>query len=192
MRGRKPILTPLFRDKGSVPLQPLQEIELQYHISPLVAIRIHLPYDNIDTLLVLDTDLPIGNLAYIHGVPLLQRDTPYRIILHKEKAPPKRFYFKQIGYTFGHKDIVDIRDEEGDPLIPDLSVHFIHSNYKLLINRSPFTVKVRINDEDEDTEGGLAYRGREVEMNALECSFLVVGNLLVDHDEPPAYNGTLS
>lgn len=69
MRQKRPTLMPLFRDKGSVPLQPLKEIDLCFTISPLVAIRIHLPYEVVDTLLVLDTDLPVGNTAYISGVP---------------------------------------------------------------------------------------------------------------------------
>ncbi len=181
MKKQKPILTPLFKDKTCVPLQPLKDVEFYYSVSPLIAIRIHLPYDCVDTLLVVDADLPIGNFAYIHGVPLLQRDTPYKVILCKDKVPPKRYYFKNVGYTFGHKNIVDIRDEEGDPLIPDLSIQFIHSNYKLLINRSPFTVKFRVEDEVDETEGRLAYSGREITMDALECSFDVVGNLLVDH-----------
>jgi hypothetical protein len=183
---------PLFRDKNSVPVQPLKEIELYYSISPLVAIRVHLPYEGVDSLLVVDTDLPIGNLAYIKGVPLLHPDTPYRVVLCKEKVPPKRFFFRQIGYTFGHGNIVDVRDEEGDPLIPDIVVRFIHSNYQLLINRSPFTVKLLVEGDDEEGAGGLAYKGQEITMNALECSFSVVGNLLVDHDNPPASNGTLS
>jgi hypothetical protein len=192
MKKRKPILTPLFKDKDFVPLQPLEEIQIHYSILPLVAIQIHLPYKNVDTLFVLDTDLPIGNLAYIHGIPLLQRDIPYRVVLYKEKVPPKRFFFKQIGYTFGYENIVDIRDEEGDPLIPDLSIHFVHSNYKLIINRSPFTVRILVDNENENTEGGLAYKGQEVEMNALECSFLVVGNLFVDHDEHSTFVKTFS
>ncbi len=183
MKNRKPILTPLFKDETYVPLQPLQEIELHYSVSPLVAIHTHLPYEGVDTLLVVDTDLPIGNLVYIHGIPLLQRDTLYRVILCKDKIPPKQYYFKNIGYTFGHKNIIDIRDEEGDPLIPDLSIHFIHSNYKLFINRSPFTVKFFVEDEDDATEGRLAYSGREITMEALECSFDVVGNLLVDYNK---------
>jgi len=188
---KKPILTPLFRDKTYVPLQPLREIELQYTISPLVAIRVHLPYETVDTLLVLETDLPIGNLAYIRGVPLLNPNTPYRVVLCKDRVPPKRFFFKDIGFTFGHANIVDIRDAEGDPLIPDLTVHFVHGNYKLIINRSPFTVKVRAESEDEG-DSGVAYKGKEITMEALECSFAVVGNLLVDHDEAPATDGILS
>jgi hypothetical protein len=189
---KKPILTPLFRDKSYVPLQPLREVELHYSISPLVAIRLHLPYESVDTLLVLDTDLPIGNLAFIRGIPLLQRDTPYRVVLCKDKVPPTRFFFKDIGYTFAHKNIVDIRDAEGDPLIPDLVVHFIHSNYKLLINRSPFTVKLIVEDVD-DSDGRVAYKEKEVMVDGLECSFSVVGNLLVDHDDKAfVSNGTLS
>ena len=194
---RKMTLMPLFRDKGSVPVQPLKEIQLSYTLAPLVAIRLHMPYETIDNLLVLDTDLPIGDLAFIRGVPLLKPDTPYRVVLCKEQVPPKRFFFKQIGYTFGYKNIVDVRDEEGDPLIPDISVRFFHSNYQLLINRSPFTVKVLVEqgeDEGEATDGGVAYAKKPtpVAMDALECSFLVVGNLFVDHDNPPAPNGTLS
>ena len=182
---------PLFRDKGAVPLQPLREIELNYTISPLVAIRVHLPYDTVDSLLVVDTDLPIGNLAYIRGIPLLNPDTPYKVVLCKDRVPPKRHFFKQIGYTFGHENIVDIRDHEGDPLIPDIAVRFLYSNYQLLINRSPFTVKILV-DGDSETEGAVIYKGQQITMEALECSFAVVGNLLVDHDEPSATNGTLS
>jgi hypothetical protein len=188
---------PLFRDKGSVPLQPLKEIQLSYTLFPLVAIHLHMPYETVDTLLVLDTDLPVGDLAFIRGVPLLRPDTPYRVVLCKEQAPPRRFYFKQLGYTFGYKNIVDVRDEEGDPLIPDISVRFFHSNYQLFINRSPFTVKVlaeESEDGDEATRGGVAYEKTPtpITMDALECSFLVVGNLFVDHENPPAPNGTLS
>jgi len=183
---RKMTLMPLFRDKGSVPLQPLREIDLSFTLAPLVAIRVHLPYETVDSLLVLDTDLPIGNLAYIRGVPLLRRDTPYRVVLCKEKVPPKRHYFKQLGYTFGHENIVDVRDEEGDPLIPDITIRFVHSNYQLLINRSPFTVKIVADGDDETEAGGVAYRGQQITMDALECSFAVVGNLLVDHNIPPA------
>jgi hypothetical protein len=188
MKQRRPTLMPLFRDKGSVPLQPLKEISLSFTLSPLVAIRIHLPYDVVDTLLVLDTDLPIGNLAYISGVPLLHPDTQYRVILHKEQVPPRRFYFKQVGYTFGHENIVEVRDEEGDPLIPDITVRFVYSNYRLFIHRSPFTVKILAEDGDDEKEaGGVVHKGRAITMDALECSFLVVGNLLVDHDVPPAF-----
>jgi hypothetical protein len=188
MKQRRPTLMPLFRDKGSVPLQPLKEISLSFTLSPLVAIRIHLPYDVVDTLLVLDTDLPIGNLAYISGVPLLHPDTQYRVVLHKEQVPPRRFYFKQVGYTFGHENIVEVRDEEGDPLIPDITVRFVYSNYRLFIHRSPFTVKVLVEDGDDEKEaGGVVHKGRAITMDALECSFLVVGNLLVDHDVPPAF-----
>jgi hypothetical protein len=188
MKQRRPTLMPLFRDKGSVPLQPLKEISLSFTLSPLVAIRIHLPYDVVDTLLVLDTDLPIGNLAYISGVPLLHPDTQYRVILHKEQVPPRRYYFKQVGYTFGHENIVEVRDEEGDPLIPDITVRFVYSNYRLFIHRSPFTVKVLVEDGDDEKEaGGVVHKGRAITMDALECSFLVVGNLLVDHDVPPAF-----
>jgi len=194
---RKMTLMPLFRDKGSVPLQPLKEIDLSFTLTPIVAIRLHMPYETVDTLLVLDTDLPIGDLALIRGVPLLQPDTPYRVVLCKDKVPPKRFFFKQLGYTFGYKNIVDVRDEEGDPLIPDISIRFLHSNYQLLINRSPFTVKVlaeNSEDGDEETESAVAYAKKPtpITMDALECSFLVVGNLFVDHDLPPAPNGTLS
>ncbi len=184
MKEQKPILTPLFKDKTYVPLQPLSEIELAYTISPLVAIQVHLPYDAVDTLLILDTDLPIGNLAFIRGIPLLQSDVPYRVILHKDRVQSTPYYFKQRGYIFGHKNIIDIRDEEGDPLIPDITVQFIHSNYKMVLNRSPFTVKL-IDDEDEEEEGGLAYKGQQITMDALECSFNIVGNLLVDHDALP-------
>ena len=183
---------PLFRDKGAVPLQPLREIEFNYTISPLVAIRVHLPYETVDSLLVMDTDLPIGNLAYIRGIPLLNPDTPYKVVLCKDRVPPKRYFFKQIGYTFGHENIVDIRDHEGDPLIPDIAVRFLYSNYQLLINRSPFTVKILVDGDDETEAGGLVYKGQQITMEALECSFAVVGNLLVDHDDPPATNGTLS
>jgi hypothetical protein len=189
---RKMTLMPLFRDRDSVPLQPLKEIDLRYTISPLVAIRIHLPYDTVDSLLVVDTDLPIGNLAYIRGVPLLSPKTPYRVVLCKEKAPPKRYFFKQVGYTFGHKNIADVRDEEGDPLIPDIIVHFVHSNYQIFINRSPFTVKVLVDDDDEQEAGAVAHKGQVITMEALECSFAVVGNLLVDHDDPLATNERLS
>ena len=192
MRQRRPTLMPLFRDKGSVPLQPLKEIDLCFTISPLVAIRIHLPYEVVDTLLVLDTELPVGNTAYISGVPLLHPDTQYRVILHKEQVPPKRYYFKQVGYTFGHENIVEVRDEEGDPLIPDITIRFLYSNYRLFLHRSPFTVKVLVEDDDEKEAGGVAHKGRAITMDALECSFLVVGNLLVDHDVPPAFNSTLS
>jgi len=192
MRQRRPTLMPLFRDKGSVPLQPLKEIDLCFTISPLVAIRIHLPYEVVDTLLVLDTELPVGNTAYISGVPLLHPDTQYRVILHKEQVPPKRYYFKQVGYTFGHENIVEVRDEEGDPLIPDITIRFLYSNYRLFLHRSPFTVKVLVEDDDEKEAGGVAQKGRAITMDALECSFLVVGNLLVDHDVPPAFNNTLS
>jgi hypothetical protein len=184
MKKNRMTLMPLFRDKNCVPLQPLREIDVCYSISPLVAIQIHLPYDTVDTLLVLDTELPVGNLAYIRGIPLLDRDRPYRVILHKEKAPPTRFYFKERGYTFGHQNIIDVRDIEDDPLIPDISIRFVHENYQLLINRSPFTVKIAVEDED-DGEGGLAYAGRTITMEALECSFNIVGNLLVDHDVLP-------
>ena len=183
---------PLFRDKGCVPLQPLREIELNYTISPLVAIRIHLPYDTVDTLLVLDTDLPIGNLAYIKGVPLLCNSTPYRVVLCKDKVPPTRHFFKEVGYTFGHENIVEVRDAEGDPLIPDITIRFLYSNYRLFLHRSPFTVKVLVEDDDEKEASGVAQKGRAITMDALECSFLVVGNLLVDHDVPPAINNTLS
>jgi len=185
MRRKQTTLMPLFRDRGSVPLQPLKDIEFYYSLAPLVAVRVHLPYEEVDTLLVLDTELPIGDYAHIHGIPLLQRGKPYRVILHKEKVPPKQHYFKQLGYTFGYKNIVDIRDEEGDPLIPDITIHFIYSNYKLFIHRSPFTVKVRVDEDDRDEEeaGGVGYKGQVITMDALECSFLVVGNLLVDHDE---------
>jgi hypothetical protein len=138
----------------------------------------------------LDTDLPIGNLAYIKGVPLLNPDTPYRVVLCKDKVPPKRYFFKQVGYTIGHKNIVDVRDEEGDPLIPDITVRFLHSNYQLLINRSPFTVKVLVEDDEEESAGGVAHNGTLMEIDALECSFAVVGNLLAD--DPPATNGVLS
>jgi len=191
MRQRRPSLMPLFRDRNCVPLQPLREIDLHYTISPLVAIRVHLPYEGVDTLLVLDTDLPIGNLAYIRGIPLLNPDTPYRVVLCKDRVPPTRHFFKQVGYTFGHENIVDIRDHEGDPLIPDIIVRFVHSNYQLLINRSPFTVKVLAEDEDNG-DSGVAYKGRTITMDALECSFNIVGNLLVDHDEPSPTNGLLS
>jgi hypothetical protein len=176
---------PLFRDRNCVPLQPLKEIDLCYSISPLVAIRVHLPYETVDTLLVLNTDLPIGNLAYIRGIPLLSPDTPYRVVLCKDRVPPTRFFFKERGYTFGHDNIVDVRDEEGDPLIPDIIVRFAYSNYQLLINRSPFTVKIFVDDENSG-DGGLAYKGKKITMEALECSFNIIGNLLVDHDEPPA------
>jgi len=192
MTRKKPTLMPLFRDKGSVPLQPLKEIDLSFTISPLVAIRIHLPYEVVDTLLVLDTDLPVGNTAYIRGVPLLHPDIPYQVILHKEQVPPRRYFFKQIGYTFGHENIVEVRDEEGDPLIPDITVRFLYSNFRLLIHRSPFTVKIRVDDDNDEEAGAVAQRGRTITMDALECSFLVVGNLLVDHDLPPASNGGLS
>lgn len=185
MRQRRPTLLPLFRDKGCVPLQPLREIELNYTISPLVAIRVHLPYDTVDTLLVLDTDLPIGNLAYIKGVPLLNPDTPYRVVLCKDRVPPTRYFFKERGFTFGHENIVDVRDAEGDPLIPDIIICFLHSNYQLLINRSPFTVKVFV-DGDDEVEAGVAYKGQQITMEALECSFAVVGNLLVDHNKQPS------
>jgi len=181
---QKPTLMPLFRDKDSVPLQPLKEIELYYSISPFVAIRLHLPFDGVDTFLVVDADLPIGNLAYIRGIPLLQRETPYRVILHKEKVPPKRHFFKQVGYTFGHKNIVDVRDEEGDPLIPDIVIRFAYSNYQLFIHRSPFTAKVLAEDSDEEEAGGLAHKGTLMEIDALECSFNIIGNLLTD--VPPA------
>jgi hypothetical protein len=134
---------------------------------------------------VLDTDLPIGDLAFIHGVPLLQRETPYKIVLVKEKVPPKRFFFKQVGYTFGHNKILEIRDEEGNPLIPDITIQFVYSNYRLLLHRRPFTVQVLYEDEDEEEGGGVGYEGRPITMDALECSFLVVGNLFVDHDIPP-------
>jgi hypothetical protein len=194
---RKMTLMPLFRDKDSVPLQPLKEIELFFTLAPLVAIRIHMPYETVDTLLVLDTDLPIGDLAFIRGVPLLCPDIPYRVVLCKEKAPPKRFYFKQLGYAFGYKNIVDVRDEEGDPLIPDISIRFFHSNYQLLINRSPFTVKVLTEegeDGDEATEGEVAYAKKPtpITMDALECSFCVVGNLFINHNETLSSNGTFS
>jgi len=185
MRQRRPTLMPLFRDKGCVPLQPLKEIELNYTISPLVAIRIHLPYEGVDTLLVVDTDLPIGNLAYIKGVPLLCNSTPYRVILCKDKVRPTPYFFKERGFTFGHENIVEVRDEEGDPLIPDIVIRFAHSNYQLLINRSPFTVVVLMKDEDERA-GGLAFKEQAITMEALECSFSIVGNLLVDHDEQPS------
>jgi hypothetical protein len=188
MKRKGMTLMPLFRDKTCVPLQPLNEIELCYSISPLVAIRVHLPYEPVDTLLVLDTDLPIGNFVRIKGIPLLSPDILYKVVLCKDKVPPTRFYFKERGYTFGHKNIVDVRDEEGDPLIPDIVVHFIYSNYQLLINRSPFTVKLLVEGDDEEGAGGLAYKGREITMDALECSFAVIGNLLVDHDNPPASN----
>jgi hypothetical protein len=192
MRQRRQTLMPLFRNKGSVPLQPLKEIELCYRITPLVAVRIQLPYDSVDTLLVLDTDLPVGDLAYIRGVPLLNPDTPYRVVLHKEAVPPKRFFFRQVGYTFGHDNIVDVRDEDGDPLIPDISVRFVYSNYRLLLHRSPFTVKVLAGDDDDEEAGALAQKEKPITMDALECSFLVVGNLLVNHDLPPTPNGILS
>jgi len=185
MRQRRPTLMPLFRDKGCVPLQPLREIELNYTISPLVAIRIHLPYEGVDTLLMVDTDLPIGNLAYIKGVPLLCNSTPYRVILCKDKVRPTPYFFKERGFTFGHENIVDVQDAEGDPLIPDIVIRFAHSNYQLLINRSPFTVKVLI-DGDDEAEAGVAYKGQQIAMEALECSFSIVGNLLVDHDEQPS------
>jgi len=185
MEQRK-TLKPLFRDKGSVPLQPLKEIELSYTIAPLVAVRIHLPYGGVDNLLILDTDLPIGDLAFVHGVPLLRNETPYKVVLVKERVPPKRFFFKQIGFTFGHDKILEIRDEEGNPLIPDITLHFIFSNYRLLLHRRPFTVKILVEDEDEEEAGGLAQEGRPMWMDALEGSFLVVGNLFVDHDVPPA------
>jgi hypothetical protein len=183
---------PLFRDKGSVPLQPLKEVDLSFTIAPLVALRVHLPFEGVDTLFVLDTDLPVGSVAHIHGVPLLERDVPYRLVLHKQKVPPKRYFFNQVGFTFGHNNIVEVRDEEGDPLIPDITIHFLYSNYRLFLHRSPFTVKVLAEDEDEEEAGGVAHRGKAITMNALECSFLVVGNLLVDHDDPPALNGRLS
>jgi len=189
---RRPTLMPLFRDKGSVPLQPLKEIDLCFTVSPLVAIRIHLPYDVVDTLLVLDTDLPVGNLAYIKGIPLLHPDMPYRVVLHKEQVPPKRYYFRQVGYTFGHGNIVEVRDEEGDPLIPDIIIRFVYSNYRLFLHRSPFTVKLFAEDDDEREASGVVHKGKAITMDALECSFLVVGNLLVDHDVSPAFNGTLS
>ena len=189
MRHRKPILTPLFKDKTYVPLQPLREIEFSYSIAPLVAIQIHMPYETVDTLLVIDTDLPVGNLAYIRGIPLLDNGVPYRVILRKDKVSPTRFFFKERGYTFGHENIVDVRDEEGDPLIPDIAVRFVHSNYQLLINRSPFTVKIRV-DGEEEGDSGVAYKGKEITMEALGCSFNIIGNLLVDHDVPPATNGT--
>jgi len=192
MRQRRPSLMPLFQDRNCVPLQPLREINLHYTISPLVAIQIHLPYDGVDTLLVVDTDLPIGSPAYIRGIPILESGAPYGVILRKDKVPPKRFFFKQIGYTFGHKNIVDVRDHEGDPLIPDITIRFVHSNYQILINRSPFTVKV-LKEGDEETEsGGLEYKGQQITMDALECSFNIVGNLLVDHDVSPASDGLVS
>jgi hypothetical protein len=186
MEKRKSALKPLFETKGSVPLQPLKEIELSYTIAPLVAVRIHLPYGGVDSLLILDTDLPIGDLAFVNGIPLLRNDMPYKVVLVKEKVPPKRFFFKQIGYTFGHDKILAIRDEADHPLIPDISLRFVYSNYRLLIHRRPFTVKVLVKDEDEEEAGGVAQEGRPMVMDALECSFLVVGNLFVDHDVPPA------
>jgi len=194
MRPKRMTLMPLFRDKGSVPLQPLKEVDLCFTLSPLVAIRIHLPYEGVDTLLVLDTDLPVGNLAYIRGIPLLHPDTQYRVVLLKERVPPKRYFFRQVGYTFGHENIIDVRDEEGDPLIPDISIRFLYGNYRLFIHRSPFTVKILIgeNDDDEEEASAVSHKGKPITMDALECSFLVVGNLLVDHDVPPAFNGALS
>jgi hypothetical protein len=183
---QKKALKPLFKDKGSVPLQPLKEIDISYSVAPLVAVRIHLPYGGVDNLLVLDTDLPIGDLVFVHGVPLLQRETPYKVVLVKEKVPPKRYFFKQVGYTFGHNKILEIRDEEGDPFIPDITLQFVYSNYRLLLHRRPFTAKVLVQDEEEEEEaGGLQYEGKPITMDALECSFLVVGNLFVDHDVPP-------
>jgi hypothetical protein len=143
----------------------------------------------VDNLLVLDTDLPIGDLTFVHGVPLLRNDTPYKVVLVRERVPPKRFFFKNIGFTFGHDKILEIRDEAGDPLIPDITLRFVFSNYRLLLHRRPFTVKVLVRDEDEeegDGAGGLGYEGKPMVMDALECSFLVVGNLFVDHDVPPA------